>query len=102
MVNRDLIARLPAGAIVINTARGDIVDDDALIAGLSSGKLAAAGLDVFNREPDIDPRYRTLENVFLLPHLGSATYDTRTAMGMRAVDNLDRFFRGERPDDLVS
>jgi glyoxylate reductase len=102
MVNSDLVARLPAGAIIVNTARGDIVDDDALVTGLTSGKLAAAGLDVFRGEPDIDPRYRRLENVFLLPHLGSATYDTRIAMGMRAVDNLDRFFRGEHPADLLT
>ena len=64
---------LPDGAIVVNSARGDIVDDDALIAALKSGKLAAAGLDVFKGEPKIDPRYRELDNVFLLPHLGSAT-----------------------------
>jgi glyoxylate reductase len=102
MVNRDLIAMLPADAIIVNTARGDIVDDDALISALTSGKLAAAGLDVFRGEPDIDPRYRRLDNVFLLPHLGSATFNTRIAMGMRAVDNLDRFFRGERPVDLVT
>ena len=102
MVNGEFIARLPAGAIIVNTARGDIVDDDALIAALAAGKLAAAGLDVFKGEPAIDPRYRSLENVFLLPHLGSATYDTRIAMGMRAVDNLDCFFRGERPADLLT
>ena len=93
---------LPKGAIVVNTARGEIVDDDALIAALKSGHVAAAGLDVFRGEPNIDPRYRTLDNVFLLPHLGSATHNTRTAMGMRAVDNLDAFFRGERPRDLLT
>ena len=99
---RMIVARLPRGAIIVNTSRGDIIDDDALIAGLASGQLAGAGLDVFRSEPDIDPRFRALENVFLLPHLGSATYGTRTAMGMRAVDNLDRFFHGERPPDLVT
>ena len=93
---------MPDGAIVVNTARGDIVDDDALIAALTSGKLAAAGLDVFRGEPDIDPRYRTLENTFLLPHLGSATIETRIAMGMRAVDNLEAFFKGETPGDLLN
>jgi lactate dehydrogenase-like 2-hydroxyacid dehydrogenase len=64
--------------------------------------LAAAGLDVFRGEPNNDPRYRTLDNVFLLPHLGSATHNTRIAMGMRAVDNLDAFFSGARPRDLLT
>jgi glyoxylate reductase len=102
LINDATLARLPKGAIVVNTARGEIVDDDALIAALKSGHIAAAGLDVFRGEPNIDPRYRTLDNVFLLPHLGSATHNTRTAMGMRAVDNLDAFFRGERPRDLLT
>ncbi len=95
------LALLPDNAVVINTARGDIVNDDALISALMSGKVAAAGLDVFNNEPNIDPRYRTLDNVFLLPHLGSATPQTRIAMGMRAVDNLEQFFAGKTPRDQV-
>ena len=102
IVNAKLIAQLPDGAIIVNSARGDIIDDDALIAGLTSGKLAAAGLDVFRNEPKIDPRYRALDNVFLLPHLGSATRDTRIAMGMRAADNLEAFFAGRRPADLLT
>jgi lactate dehydrogenase-like 2-hydroxyacid dehydrogenase len=102
LVNDKLIARLPDGAIIVNSARGDIVDDDALIAALKSGKLAAAGLDVFRSEPKIDPRYRSLDNVFLLPHLGSATRGTRIAMGMRAADNLDAFFAGRKPADLLT
>lgn len=102
LVNEALIAKLPDGAIIVNSARGDIVDDDALIAALKSGKLAAAGLDVFRNEPKIDPRYRDLDNVFLLPHLGSATRDTRIAMGMRAADNLDAFFAGAKPTDLLT
>jgi len=102
LINDKTLAHLPKGAIVVNTARGEIVDDEALIAALKSGHIAAAGLDVFRGEPNIDPRYRTLDNVFLLPHLGSATHNTRTAMGMRAVDNLDAFFRGERPRDLLT
>jgi glyoxylate reductase len=102
IVNEKLISKLPDGAIIVNTARGDIVDDDALIAALKSGKLAAAGLDVFRNEPKIDPRYRTLANVFLLPHLGSATHETRIAMGMRAADNLDAFFAGRKPTDLLT
>jgi lactate dehydrogenase-like 2-hydroxyacid dehydrogenase len=102
IVNARILALLPDGAIVVNTARGDIVDDDALIAALTSGKLAAAGLDVFRNEPRIDPRYRGLDNVFLLPHLGSATPRTRIAMGMRALDNLDDFFAGRAPRDLLT
>lgn len=102
IVNDRLIARLPDNAIIVNSARGDIIDDDALISSLKSGRLAAAGLDVFRNEPKIDPRYRELDNVFLLPHLGSATRDTRIAMGMRAVDNLDSFFAGAKPGDLLT
>jgi glyoxylate reductase len=102
IVNRETIAKLPDGAIIVNSARGDIIDDDALIEALSSGKLAAAGLDVFRNEPRIDSRYRKLPNVFLLPHLGSATRNTRIAMGMRAADNLDAFFAGKKPRDLLT
>ncbi len=101
-IDREALALLPEGAIVVNVARGDIVNDDALITALQSGYLAAAGLDVFNNEPDIDPRYRKLDNVFALPHLGSATPETRRAMGMRAVDNLEAFFAGERPRDALT
>ncbi len=102
MVNEKALALLPEGAIVVNTARGDIVEDDALIAALASGRVAAAGLDVFKGEPQIHPRYRTLENVFLLPHLGSATPGTRSAMGHKCIDNLEQFFSGERPTDLLT
>ncbi len=103
LLNRERIALLPDGAIVVNTARGAIVDDDALIEALTTGKLAAAGLDVFNGEPaNIDPRYRQLENVFVLPHIGSATHETRDAMGFRALDNLDAFFAGREPGDRVA
>ena len=102
IVNASTIAKLPDGAIVVNSARGDIVDDEALIAALQSGKLAAAGLDVFKGEPNIDPRYRELDNVFLLPHLGSATPATRSAMGHKALDNLEAFFAGRRPHDLLT
>lgn len=102
IVNTSTLFLLPPDAIVVNAARGDIVDDDALIFALKFGKLAAAGLDVFKGEPNIDPRYRGLENVFMLPHLGSATRNTRIAMGMRAVDNLEAFFKGERPRDLLT
>lgn len=102
MVDAAAIAAMPDGAIVVNSARGDIVDDEALIAALASGKLAAAGLDVFRNEPNIDPRYRQLDNVFLLPHLGSATPATRSAMGHKCIDNLLAFFAGRRPPDLLT
>lgn len=101
MINADRLALLPDGAIVVNTGRGAVVDDDALIAAAQSGKLAAIGLDVFNNEPDIDPRYRTLKNSFLLPHIGSATRETRNAMGFRALDNMDAVFAGREPIDRV-
>ncbi len=101
-INASAIGLLPTGAIVVNSARGDIINDEALIAALKSGKLAAAGLDVFKGEPNIDPRYRELDNIFMLPHLGSATKNTRIAMGMKAVDNLQDFFDGKRPRDLLT
>jgi lactate dehydrogenase-like 2-hydroxyacid dehydrogenase len=96
------LARLPKGAIVVNSSRGPVVDDAALIAALKSGHIAAAGLDVFTVEPRANPGYRALPNTFLLPHLGSATIETRTAMGNRALDNLDAFRAGKQPPDLVS
>lgn len=102
LINRETIAHLPEGAIVVNTARGDIVDDDAVIEALASGRLGAAGLDVFNNEPNFHPGYLSLSNAFLLPHLGSATLETRNAMGFRALENLEAFFRGETPNDLVT
>ena len=102
MLNAGVISQLPDGAVVINTARGGVVDDDALIGALASGKLAAAGLDVFNNEPDIHTGYRDLKNTFLLPHIGSATAETRDAMGFRALDNLDAYFAGSEPGDRVA
>jgi lactate dehydrogenase-like 2-hydroxyacid dehydrogenase len=89
------------GAILINTARGTIVDEAALAQALRTGALAAAGLDVYAREPAIDSGLLNLENAVLLPHLGSATRDTRIAMGMRVAGNLDAFFAGETPPDAL-
>ena len=102
LLNASRIALLPDGAIVVNASRGVVVDDDALIAALKSGKLTAAGLDVYNDEPDIHPQYRQLSNVFLMPHIGSATKETRDAMGFRAIDNLDAVFAGREPPDRVA
>lgn len=103
LLNAERIALLPDGAIVVNTARGSVIDDEAMVSALLSGKLAAAGLDVFNGEPDnIHPAYRELENTFLLPHIGSATIETRDAMGYRALDNLDAIAAGYQPHDRVA
>jgi lactate dehydrogenase-like 2-hydroxyacid dehydrogenase len=95
------IAQLPRGAVVVNAARGSLIDDMALIAALRSGQVAAAGLDVFNNEPRLDPGYLTLENVVLLPHLGSATVATRDAMGFLALDGIDTILAGRTPGNLV-
>ncbi len=102
LMNAARFALLPRGAIVVNTGRGAVVDDDALIAALKSGHVAAAGLDVFNNEPNVHPGYRELWNTFLLPHIGSATRETRNAMGFRALDNMDAIFAGREPPDRVA
>jgi glyoxylate reductase len=101
-LNRERIALLPQGAVVVNISRGDLVDDDALIEALQSGRVFAAGLDVFANEPDIDPRYRTLPNAFLTPHIGSATHETRDAMGWLLIQGLQALDRGETPDNLLT
>ena len=95
------IALLPQDAVVVNVARGDMVDDEALIEGLTSGKLFAAGLDVYRGEPNLDPRYRALPNAFLASHIGSATIDTRDAMGFLLLDGLKALEDGRRPHNLV-
>lgn len=95
LLNARTIALLPDGAVVVNTARGGLIDDEALIAALASGKLRAAGLDVFKGEPKLDPRYAGLKNVILAPHMGSATEETRTAMGMLCLDNIAAVLAGK-------
>jgi lactate dehydrogenase-like 2-hydroxyacid dehydrogenase len=95
------ISLLPPGAIVVNTARGGLVVDDDLIAALKSGRIAAAGLDVFEGEPKLTPEYISLKNTFLLPHIGSATIETRTAMGMLALDNVDAVLNGKPAPTLI-
>lgn len=100
-LNAERIAKLPRGAVVANAARGTLIDDGALVAALQSGQVAAAGLDVYNNEPRVDARYLTLENVVLLPHLGSATTETRDAMGHLVMDGIDAVLAGREPENLV-
>ena len=101
MMNADRFALLPEGAVVVNTARGALINEDALLDALKTGKVAAAGLDCFVTEPGGNPAFSSHENVFMLPHIGSATVHTRDAMGFRALDNLDAFFAGETPKDIL-
>jgi lactate dehydrogenase-like 2-hydroxyacid dehydrogenase len=96
------IACLPRGAIVVNSARGGLVVDEDLIAALKSGQVAAAGLDTYEEEPRLNPGYLSLKNVFLLPHIGSATIETRTAMGMLALDNVDAVLTGLPAPSLLT
>ncbi len=101
LVGADAFRAMKSGAFLINTARGDVVDEAALVTALEAGEIAGAGLDVFEREPEVSPGLLQLENVVLLPHLGSATGETRRAMGMRVVANIDAFFNGETPRDKL-
>ncbi len=101
LMNPERFALLPEGAVVVNTARGALVDEDALMAALDNGHVAAAGLDCFKVEPGGNPAFSGYDNVFMLPHIGSATRQTRDAMGFRALDNLDAFFAGKTPQDTL-
>jgi lactate dehydrogenase-like 2-hydroxyacid dehydrogenase len=101
-INSKTIDLLPDGAIVVNTARGGMVVDEDLIAALKSGRVAAAGLDVFEGEPNLHPGYLPLKNTFLLPHFGSATVETRLAMAMLALDNVDAVLAGKPAPSLVT
>jgi lactate dehydrogenase-like 2-hydroxyacid dehydrogenase len=101
-LNAKTISLLPRGAIVVNTARGDLIRDDDLLAALDAGTVAAVGLDVFEHEPAIDPRYLTLKNAFLMPHLATETIETQTAIGMLALDNVDAVLAGRPAPSLVS
>jgi lactate dehydrogenase-like 2-hydroxyacid dehydrogenase len=101
-LNAKTLQLLPPGAIVVNTARGGLVVDEDLIVALQSGQVAAAGLDVFEGEPRLHPGYVVLKNTFLLPHIGSATVETRTAMGMLALDNIDAVLSSNPAPSLVT
>ena len=101
MMDREAFSLLPRGAVFVNAARGSLVDEDALVEALTSGRLFAAGLDVFRKEPDFDLRLAELPNVFLTPHVASATVETRDAMGHRALDNVAAVLAGRPPMDPV-
>jgi glyoxylate reductase len=101
LIDGAALRRMQRSAFLINTARGDVVDEGALAEALRAGTLGGAGLDVYEKEPAIDPRLLQLDNVVLLPHLGSATRETRSAMGQRMADNLTEFFAGREPRDRV-
>jgi len=101
LINEERINMMQSHAILVNSARGDVVDNQALIAALKSGKIGGAGLDVFEGEPKLDPGFLDCENAVLLPHLGSASIETRIAMGERVLENLKAFFNGEIPRDKL-
>ena len=102
LVSTDAFKAMQSHAHIINTARGDVIDEAALIHALQSGEIRGAGLDVFEHEPIISAELRAMDNVLILPHLGSATLETRIAMGNRVVDNMTAFFRGDTPPDRVA
>ena len=93
IINKSTLEYFPTGAIITNSARGDMIDDEAMIDALNKRKIYALGLDVYKGEPDLNPGYLNIKDVFILPHLGSATKETRTAMGSLALDNIDEFFK---------
>jgi lactate dehydrogenase-like 2-hydroxyacid dehydrogenase len=101
LIGAEAFAAMKPGAFLINTARGDVVDEAALVTALQSGQIAGAGLDVYEKEPAVSDALLEMENVVLLPHLGSATEETRVAMGMRVVENLEAFFAGNTPRDKL-
>ncbi|GGD57588.1 2-hydroxyacid dehydrogenase [Croceicoccus mobilis] len=102
MIDAAMLKRMKPGAVLLNTGRGTLIDEAALVDALRDRKIAAAGLDVFENEPNVNPGLVDLPNAVLLPHLGSATLETREAMGMKVADNLDRFFAGQEPLDRVA
>ncbi|MEH6827591.1 MAG: D-glycerate dehydrogenase [Parasphingorhabdus sp.] len=101
MINAERIGMMKSSTYLINTARGDLVDENALIEALQNEKIGGAGLDVYQNEPDIDPRFLTLKNTVLLPHMGSATFEGREASGERVITNIRVWADGHRPPDQV-
>ncbi len=102
LINSDNLAKMKSTAFIINTARGEIIDEEALFNALDRNQIAGAGLDVYQNEPRINSKYFVFDNVVLLPHLGSATASTREAMGFKVIQNLDQYFAGESPDNRVA
>ena len=102
IINDKTLKYFPKGAIITNSARGDMIDDEAMVMALKSGKIYSLGLDVYNGEPNIHPEYLKLPNVFVLPHIGSSTITTRTAMGNLAVSNLEEFFKAGKCKNTVN
>jgi glyoxylate reductase len=92
IINKETLKYFPTGAIITNSARGDMIDDEAMLEALDSKKIYAVGLDVYKGEPNLNSGYLKHKNAFVLPHLGSATKETRTAMGNLAIENIDEFF----------
>ena len=101
LINLEKIKTMKSSAYLINTARGDIVVEEDLIYALENGIIKGAGLDVYLKEPEVPQKLKQLKNVFLLPHLGSATEETREAMGLRVFDNISAFFNNNEPIDRV-
>jgi len=101
LLNDERIGMMQKHAVLVNSARGDVIDNQALIKALKNGTIAGAGLDVFEGEPKLDPGFLDCENAVLLPHLGSASIETRIAMGERVLENLKAFFAGETPRDKL-
>ncbi len=102
LIDERRLGLMKPSAFLINTARGPVIDEAALARALQAGRIAGAGLDVYEAEPKVEPALLKLDNVVLLPHLGSATEQSRTAMGMKVADNLDAFFDGREPPDRVA
>ncbi|MCZ6802401.1 MAG: D-glycerate dehydrogenase [Proteobacteria bacterium] len=102
LMNAERFGLMKNSAFLINTARGDVVDEAALVQALKEGAIAGAGLDVFAKEPNVTEDLLSMENVVLLPHLGSATTETRVAMGLRSLANVEAFFKGQEPGDRVA
>jgi len=102
IINRKTLKYFPMDAVISNSARGDMIDDEAMVEALKSGKIFSLGLDVYNGEPNIHPEYLTLPNVFVLPHLGSSTMKTRTAMANLAIKNIEDFFKSGKLKNKVN
>ncbi len=102
LMNAERFAQMKSSAFLINTARGDVVDEAALVEALQNNVIAGAGLDVFEKEPTVTEALLSMDNVVMLPHLGSATTETRVAMGLRSLENAEAFFAGKEPRDRVA